>query len=542
MVLLAGRQTGSETLRRDASKPGHVVGVLSGSRQESLAFVAATLVEEDESDATTARLASALLVRTPQEWVRLVDSMPGGILVPDFPEADLTAATGHGLTVVVPLGPGSDSRRATVELPRINVAQAIDRLVEAKVRREDAERIAQEVDRSLPSFRRSNGTNPDYPAPSWVSTSADLIAPLVLLGGWEAESTPDQEVVAAVANRGYADVESSLRVLALWEDPPFFESGTGWQVSSAQDAFALVGRSLTAGTLDRWRTAAAKLLPEHDADDRMPSREEIEAAARGMRLKRSAAIRDGVARGAVLLGTFGERSQARHANLLVRELLGGLSGPETWVALSPVLPALAEAAPDQFLEAAEDSVRAGFLVAMFTDAGPAPLLGGRSPHTELLWSLELLSRSPAHAARACEVLAALDEIDPGGRGSNRPFDSLRRVLLPWHPQIAATAEERLRIIEGILGRHPDVGWKLLTSLLPGQWDSTHPTYAPVFRPWRISPEISVAERFASWKSVTRLTIERRRRRRPGAAARDRRDDSDPPARRPHLLDRRTRRG
>jgi hypothetical protein len=429
-VLLAGRQTGAEELRRDASRSGQVVGVLSGSRQESLAFIATTLLEGDESDAAAARLASALLVRTPQEWVRLVDSMPGGVLVPEFLGADLTAATGRGLTVVVPLGPGSDSRRATVELPRIDVVQAVERLVEAKVRREDAERIAHEVDRSLPSFRRSNGTNPDYPAPSWVATSADLIAPLVLLGGWEAESAPDQDAVASVAGRGYGDVESSLRVLALREDPPFFESGMGWQVSSAQDAFALVGRALTPGTLDRWRIVAAELLPEDDVDDRIPNREEIEAAARGIRLKRSASLRDGVARGAVLLGTFGDPSQARHADLLVRKLLGGSSGPETWISLSRVLPALAEAAPDQFLQAAEDAVRAGFLVEMFTDAGPAPLLGGRSPHTELLWSLELrhgparfsprLTKStPAGAGRTDRSTASDGYSSPGIRRSPR---------------------------------------------------------------------------------------------------------------------------
>lgn len=504
-VLLAGRASQADCVRKAAGRRGELIGVSSTSREESLAFIAAALLEDGQPVLGSPHVSSALLVKTPQEWARLADSLTDGVLVPEFAGAEARAATARGITVLVPLGLAGEHCEAPIDLPRIDLIRASELLVAAGLVREDAERIAGEVDRSLLSFRRTHAVNPDHPRPAWVDASADLVAPLVLLGGWNDEYPADKEVVQELAGRSYDEVDAELSRLALADDPPFFKSGGDWQVASPQDAFNLVGMALTRAALDRWRTAAARVLLAEEPGFTVPTKEELTELAQGIRRGYSLSLRGGIARGAVLLGTFGQPAQVQAADSLVRDLLVG--DEDRWVALSSALPTLAEASPDQFLSAAESAIAARRLAGLFSTSRPGSVFGGRDPQTGLLWALELLCRSEAHAPRACYALARLVGLDPEPRTGNNPFDSLRRVLLPWHPQVAASPEERLDILRGMLELHPEVGWRLVLSLLPGLWDSTHPTYTPRFRPWAIPQGITVLERFTSWKAITALAIE-----------------------------------
>jgi hypothetical protein len=511
-VLTAGRQTEAKRLRRDASRAGQIVSVYSNSRQESLAFIAEALLaqrEEDEGgDAVAARLASAIVVKTGSEWSRLVQSLRDGVLISDLSQADVSAATARGLTVILPMGLGSDHRRADIHLPRISLLEAANRLSDGGLSRHEAERMARAIDRSLTSFRREDSANPVADRPAWADSSAEVIARLVLLGSWGADLETDHQVVAAVTGRSYAEVEQLLQNLAAHEDPPFYRSGDTWQVSSPSDAFVLVDAAMTVGGLDSWTKAAIEVLCEIDPMLSVAPGDEVVAATRGIRLMHSAALRAGMARGAVLLGVFGRAFQGAYADRLVRDLLGAAGDAARWMSLSDVLPTLAEASPDEFLNAAEDAVAgaAPVLLAMFNDAGPAPIWGDRSRHTGLLWALELLCHAPSHASRACLVLARLSAIDPGGRLGNRPAESLRRALLPWHPQVAVNADERLHIVSTVLSRDAEVGWRLLLGLLPGSFDSTHPLFSPTIRPWDTAAQSPMADRYAAWKALTELAI------------------------------------
>ena len=512
-VLTAGRIPEAEQLRRDAARSGQLVGVYANSRQEALAFTAeAILVREatfegDEGEAG-GWLASALVVRAASEWSRLIHSLRDGVLIPDFSQPDVSAAISRGLTVIVPMGLGSDHRRADIRLPRINLLEAADRLCDSGLSRYDADRIARAIDRSLTSFQRSDAKNPAAGKPSWVDSASELIAPLVLLGSWDAASSMDQKIVATVTGRTYGEVEQQLQILAAHEDPPFYRSGETWQLSSPTDAFVLVEAAITDSVLEAWITTSTEVLGEIDPMIEVPPEEELVAVTRGVGLSHSSVLRAGMARGAVLLGTYGQPAQCRMAQRLVGGLLGDAIEGTTWMSLSDVLPALAEAAPDEFIDAAREAMKGSppALLAMFNDHDPAPIWGDRSRHTGLLWALELLCHSPEHAAHACFLLAGLCAIDPGGRLGNRPFDSLRRALLPWQPQVAANADERRNIVGTILERDAEVGWRLLIGLLPGLFDSTHPVFAPAIRAWDTVVQAPMTERYAGWKALTDLAI------------------------------------
>jgi hypothetical protein len=94
----------------------------------------------------------------------------------------------------------------------------------------------------------------------------------------------------------------------------------------------------------------------------------------------------------------------------------------------------------------------------------------------LAWSREYL-------ARACAVLVALHERDPGGRWANRPGESAASILLPWHPQTTASVDERIQVLDYVMTRHPGGAWRLLLGLLPDAMSHTLPTQRPHWRDW-----------------------------------------------------------
>jgi hypothetical protein len=160
---------------------------------------------------------------------------------------------------------------------------------------------------------------------------------------------------------------------------------------------------------------------------------------------------------------------------------------QLWSSLSDVLPTLAEASPDRFLDAVDAGLDSGGLSAVFDpEAEGTPF--GSPTHTGLLWSLEALAWSPHHLGSAALASARLTQLDPGGRWANRPDRSLNQVFLPWRPQTMATPDERLAVID-MLRRcaAPQVAWPFLAGLLPTPHSISETSYQPRWREWHLDP-------------------------------------------------------
>jgi hypothetical protein len=168
------------------------------------------------------------------------------------------------------------------------------------------------------------------------------------------------------------------------------------------------------------------------------------------------------------------------ALLVVRKVLNGADW-RLWGSLSNVLPALAEAAPEEFLDAVE--------VALGCDPCPFSTLfaqegdgvGGANYLAGLLWALETLAWDEQHLTRVAVLLGELDAIDPGGSWSNRPANSLTTVLLPWLPQTTASVEKRKVAMQTLRKETPSCAWKILLSLLPSPGQTSFGAHKPVWR-------------------------------------------------------------
>ena len=116
------------------------------------------------------------------------------------------------------------------------------------------------------------------------------------------------------------------------------------------------------------------------------------------------------------------------------------------------------------------------------------ILRASALHTGLLWALEMLAWSPDHLTRATLLLGRLARIDPGGRSANRPAESLRSIFLSWHPQTAASVDQRFVAIDLLRQREPDVAWRLMRNMLPEGGTIATPTPVPRWRDWLVSSD------------------------------------------------------
>lgn len=492
-LVLAGRQECADRiqgwLRETSPTP---LAIRADSRDEALAVFSAALgqLPPEVRETYAARTA---VVRDESAWQRLACATGPLILVPLFDsEAAVARAIRSGHKVVVPLGRSDAESHTTLTVPRLSREESLRALLASGVDEVPARKLAALARRSLTSFRRKVALSPEVQQPPWARPAeARSLLPLMLAGGWGDASEGDRQFLAALAQATYEEVGSTAVRWSNESDPPVRRVGQAWFVVSKEDAWALLSRYLTPDDFGRFEGVVLDVLGAADPRYDLPPERRWFAGLLGQAPRHSGLLQEGLAdtlaiagaRGDAVQGSPGEPARG-HAARVVRRLLEQANADwRVWASLSPQLPLLAEAAPDNFLSAVEEGLTGDepVLMSLFRDQGD-PLFS-HSPHVGLLWALETLMWSPDHLARAAILMAKLARLDPGGRLSNRPQESLKRVFLPWFPQTRASLGQRLKVLDTLRAREPEVAWRLLRQLLPEHNAVSTSTHTPRWRDW-----------------------------------------------------------
>jgi transcriptional regulator with XRE-family HTH domain len=356
-------------------------------------------------------------------------------------------------------------------------------LEDAGLERQDARRYASAAGRSLAVLRRLMPASPAR-RPHWAQPpiSAALLGAM-LAGAWNRDFPVDQAIVSRLCGMPYASVETELAPSAAALDGPMRQSGEVWKLTSLRDAWFLLANQLTVAQLDMLITIFLEVLgevsPDYDDPDRRWKFDQ------GPPKRASPELRRGLSEAVIALGVWpqqatGVADAAHRSAAAVKALLAG-ANERRWWSLANDFRRLAEAAPDVFLSAVEGALAAdpSPMASLFrSDEG---LMHANEYLADLLWALEILCWSPDHVGRATLILAKLASVDPGGRMSNRPKETLARIFLPWRPQTFASPAERIQLLDVILRRLPKVGWDLLHAIAPTGRGVTHPTSKPLWR-------------------------------------------------------------
>lgn len=309
-----------------------------------------------------------------------------------------------------------------------------------------------------------------------------------LAGAWDDSNPADQTILERLAGRPSSELLALANRLRVEPDAPVMRVGTCWMFVSRQDSWRLLHWALTSDLLGRFETVAIEVLSEANPAFELPTDERYLASVRGKTLKNSHALREGFGETLGLMGggeaiEVGDACEPHvHAARVVRRLLDDADWLR-WASLSSHLPDFAEAAPDEFLQAVEADLRRETPEMFKVFGQESDGIFGGSPHTGLLWALEVLAWEPKFLGRSSLALTRLAAFDPGGRLCNRPANSLLDIFLPWHPHTNAPVSERLAVLARLLKQEPTAAWKLLLGLLPKRHGFTSGTYKPKWQHW-----------------------------------------------------------
>ncbi len=488
-LFVTGRDSEVGSLKEFLTGPPGTLAVQTGSRDEAIAFVAATLADADAND-----VSPSVIVRSAAVWDRMLAHPGRATLIPLFDDPDLTAARDRGRHVISPLGRDEVVIGNPLPLPRPDRLGATRAFEDTGKTHDQAYHLSALARRSMPALVRMLARDHAFAQPAWGEpASAAIFAPLILIGSWT-DSEGDREFAAAMTGESWPVIERALLHATHTNDPPFVRSGNQWHLASSEEAYLVLGHTLTHSDLAQWHKLVVELISETDPVLDLPADERPMAGIHGVRRKHSSVLRRGVAEGIALIGSHEDErmsdtnTAAEHASSVVREILR-LANADTsgrsWWALSDVLPLLAEAAPYAFLDAVHEDLAetSPVLQTMFQDRDKDSLFGTSSPHSGLLWALETLCWSEDHILDAARALARLRSVHPGGRLSNRPLESLCSVLVGWIRHTSASLDLKKKVITAIADESGDNGWALVTGLWPSQMTAAMPPHAPRFRDW-----------------------------------------------------------
>lgn len=488
-LVLAGRPESADKVAEVAQQTPTHYYVQGQTREEAIAFVAASALNSGDAWGATL-LSKALVVKSEDAWNSLVTHALPLVLIRAFGgNVSPQVATNRGHHVITPLHASDDTMGDGIALPRLGRDETITALTEMDLSEIRARALARKTVRSLPIIRRFLIDEAGGPMPGWASVDAQNPLPaLILIGQWDEDSEHDRAVVAQVTGHHYEEVVRELALLAQAEDSPLTKIGSRWRFLSHEEAWHLLAPRLTSTDIDRFQEAATAILKAESPEFEMPIGERYLANIHDKVVSHSGVLRAGIARALALMGSQGDRARnVEGASYLperiLRSVLADNEAWQIWATLDRHLATLAEAAPEAILSAIEESLIAtqSTFGDLFAQEGD-PLFGGSS-HTGLIWALERLAWSPDYFARVATVLARLALIDPGGRVSNRPAESLTMMFLPWLRVSECSDADRLETLETLLNRQPVQGWKIVVNAYPTGFATAVRREPPSWRPW-----------------------------------------------------------
>jgi transcriptional regulator with XRE-family HTH domain len=412
------------------------------------------------------------------------------IIILDEPDAGLSmhlVEKGHYVYIAFGSEVGTPTDIVTLKRPTRYAVE--HELLRMGFERHEAQNFAHDSARSLAILRRLIPSAPGYQVPDWAAPeAARALLPALLAGAWDESQLGDRTILEELAGIPYDRIATALTPFLLLSDSPLRKAGGTWKIASPRDAWFRVARNVTSTDLDRFAKAADAVLTSADPRFNMAPDERWMAGIKGQKPAYSALLRTGISETLVLLGVFGNQvatvpHAADSAVMIVRKLLQKADAVRWW-SLSHQLQVLAEASPEEFMDAVEDSLAQNDppIMALFVEGDG---IFGTAYHANLLWALETLAWSLDYLARATNLLARLTALDRGGKWVNRPGNSLRQIYLLWHPQTSAPLQGRLSVLKQLRKVEPDVAWRLLLDLYPKAHDSTGDAPVPRWRDFSV---------------------------------------------------------
>lgn len=485
MVLLpecitSGREYEKNQLLSTLQGEATIKGVKASTKNEAIAFIIASAktFPFEEADRFFSK---SLIVDTEGNFrgIRINTNSPLN-LIPRFDDAQpLYSAVSKGHHVLVPLGADDEFNQETIILPIIDKHGQVKSLVDSGISENDAEKFSREAGRNITILKKLLGF--PYTKAKWMENeNIREIIPALLIGRWNENFVGDVELIEKLSGQKYSEYVVILNKWKSLEESPIIQIGETWRLTSPLDLWTNLSFLLTPKDFENlqecFELAFRSGNPTIEPEDKNSF-----SAYFSKRKKYSNWSREGLVQSLILIGRLNEikisnlKNPQNFVDALIFELLNNASG-EMWISVDHELPLIAEASPESFLNAVKKSLakEQPEIMDMFLEKDG--FIDKTSHHTGLLWALESLAWLPEYLLDSSLVLLILSRLDPGGRLSNRPSNSIAEIFKPWHYQTLASFDERMRVLRYITEKEKKSGWSLLIRMLPDHHGIAHPTH------------------------------------------------------------------
>lgn len=486
-LVLAGRTEGTNKVKEWLNNPASLIVIQSPTLDESIAFLAAHILSLSTSEQSFYFSRSLVINEVAVFQHVSVTIKTGLILIPRFDEINsFPLAVQNGHNIYLPLTPTNKVTHEKYILPRNDRDAFVSELKEMGLSEEDSQKYSRDTGRSLTVLKRK--LSKANQQPEWAkANTVRIIIPALLAGKWFDSSENDRKIIMELAGESYENYSNKLSLWIHKEDSPILKDGEQWRMQSFSDAWFAISAFITDNDLDKFRKVAIKVLTSIDP------RLDLEPEKRWMSLLYGKVspytkdLRKGITQTLVLLAVYPDNIQSSLSastqdivDNIIKDILQNADW-KLWHSLSDVLPLIAEASPNSFLDAVESSLSQDqpAIMGMFSEVKDS--ITSSSAHPSLLWALESLAWSPQYLGRVTHILGKLARLDPGGKIANRPINSLRDIFILWNPHTHANSKQRLESIDSLLEKEQIVGWHLLHQLMPRYHDSSSPTYKTQWR-------------------------------------------------------------
>ncbi len=441
--------------------------VAADSRDEALAFLACLFNEEELRQYKDL----AAVFTSPVTLRALVASSVPFIPIVHSEDVERELIDAHRRLYCIAFRPrNAVDTDADVALDLLNYDAFKKALTAMGIEEGHVDRLARESGRSPTILRRRLSQNAAIRTPAWASDddTAKALVPMALIGAWHAEPEADREIVSRVAGRKYEAIEDDVARLLRFDDSPVWSVGHYRGITSKIDALFAIANMVTPADIDRFSVAAEYVLSESDPALELPEKDRWAATVYGKTRNHSSALREGVCETLVILSVHGNNLfQSRlgidvegRVALLIRKLLMPPT-LEKLLSHDHDLPRYAEAAPDEFLKIIEEDLQRDDPVVLGLLKPVDSSSFGVSPwRTGLLWALECLAWKPQNLPRVSTIFAQLSRRKIDDNWANKPEASLQAIFRSWMPQTAASLGQRVKALERLIKRFPDVVWDI----------------------------------------------------------------------------------
>ena len=460
--------------------------VAADSRDEALAFLACQF-REPEIAAQAGDL--AVVFESAQTLRSLASSSSPFIPIVTTEDAERELASFHPRLHCISIRPrNAVDSKPDIALDLLGYDAFEKALAAMGISGAEVERLDRASGRSPTILRRQLSNIDAIRMPRWARDLpiGRALIPMTLVGAWYAKSKADCEVLSALAETDYKNIENSIVGLLQQDDSPVWSVGQYRGVNSKIDALFGISKSITQADLERFFKVAGNVLSESDPALDLPEDERWAAGLYGKVRNHSSALREGICETLVILSVHGGNVFKQRLGLdaegyvsaLVRRLLTPLSMKKL-LSHDNDLPRYAEAAPDEFLTLLETDLRKPEPVVLGLLKPSETGIFGRCSRAGLLWSLECLAWK--HLGRVSAVLAQLSRTRIDDNWANKPIASLKAIYRSWMPQTAASVEDRMRALETLVKRYPDVAWQICIEEFDPGSRIGHNSYRPRWR-------------------------------------------------------------